>query len=845
MPEPFDPYYTWLGIPPHEQPANHYRLLGISLFEANPEVISNAADRLMLHLRAFQGGKRSKESQQLLNEISAARVCLLSGEKKAAYDARLQEEQDLKLAAELPPGAASLPLSAAPLPPGAAALPPGAAGPPPMAAAAGLPPATVLAGPAAAMRPAVHLHSRPPRRAAAKSGSRSLAFWIIGGSLAVLALAIIAAVLATRQGRQAAAPVDPAASTSSASAVAATTVPAPVSEPNRVADVSTAAPSASMTPQPPAPPTTAPSPAPLATVPAPSENASPVNSPSPNPQSGEGKPPAQPPPSPPPNPSPAPAPSPPAKTPPAKTPPAKKKGKAQGKGQPFADAAGAAKAISDAVKVVQAAHATQYAAAKKPEQKLSLARSLREEADQAIDDAPRRAALMEEAQRFARDGGDVRLALTMLRDRAPLAGIDQLVETVEILKTANYPAAQRAENAAVAGLASQHMDEAIASDRLDAAEALAKTATATYGKLRNVDAVNRLRERQGEIAAMKSEYEKIRPAVQVLQNKPKNPQANTAVGRYECFFKNDWEQGLTRLAQGSDQELAGTARKENENPTATAAGTLADQWWEIAQKQPPAAKRNVLKHAAGWYLAAVSSLTGRPQELALKRIDQATPTRGEPTALVPQGLIGYWNFDEGAGRLAQDTTKNKHHALLVGADWTRGVNGYALRIDAQDEYAEVLAPVALKQWTVALWVRPEAVRLSGGLFMANSTAQPNLQGNVHLYIRGDNTVEGRLFNSAGSSPHTQLELGKWQHIVFRYMANEKQANGEVLINGASDSQFGANKDIPPLLGPARIGGWWDDQDRVLAGAIDEVRLYGRVLNNDEIAALVAAGSAER
>src|SRR5215471_5801790 len=90
MSDGFDPYYTWLGIPPHEQPANHYRLLGLSLFESNAEVISNAADRLMLHLRAFQSGKRSKESQRLLNEISAARVCLLSAEKKARYDAELR-----------------------------------------------------------------------------------------------------------------------------------------------------------------------------------------------------------------------------------------------------------------------------------------------------------------------------------------------------------------------------------------------------------------------------------------------------------------------------------------------------------------------------------------------------------------------------------------------------------------------------------------------------------------------------------------------------------------------------------------------------------------------------------
>ncbi len=88
--EPFDPYYHWLGIPPDEQPPNHYRLLGINRLEENREVIQNAADRQMAHLRTFQTGPRAALSQKLLNEVSAARVCLLSAEKKRAYDQQLR-----------------------------------------------------------------------------------------------------------------------------------------------------------------------------------------------------------------------------------------------------------------------------------------------------------------------------------------------------------------------------------------------------------------------------------------------------------------------------------------------------------------------------------------------------------------------------------------------------------------------------------------------------------------------------------------------------------------------------------------------------------------------------------
>ena len=91
MAEPFDPYYQWLGIPPEEQPPNHYRLLGIKWFEDNADVISAAVDRQMLHLRTYQIGDYSDVSQRLLNEVISAKLCLLDPKRKAAYDQWLLE----------------------------------------------------------------------------------------------------------------------------------------------------------------------------------------------------------------------------------------------------------------------------------------------------------------------------------------------------------------------------------------------------------------------------------------------------------------------------------------------------------------------------------------------------------------------------------------------------------------------------------------------------------------------------------------------------------------------------------------------------------------------------------
>jgi hypothetical protein len=90
MSEAFDPYLRWLGIRDPKRPPNHYRLLGIELFESDPDVIASAADRQMAHVRTFQAGKHSTLSQKLLNELAAAKICLLSARKKAEYDAVLR-----------------------------------------------------------------------------------------------------------------------------------------------------------------------------------------------------------------------------------------------------------------------------------------------------------------------------------------------------------------------------------------------------------------------------------------------------------------------------------------------------------------------------------------------------------------------------------------------------------------------------------------------------------------------------------------------------------------------------------------------------------------------------------
>jgi outer membrane biosynthesis protein TonB len=92
MSEEFDPYLKWLGISPQDQPPNHYRLLGIDPFMEDPDVIESAADQRMTHIRGMSTGSRGVTAQQILNELSAAKLCLLDPPQKTHYDGELRQE---------------------------------------------------------------------------------------------------------------------------------------------------------------------------------------------------------------------------------------------------------------------------------------------------------------------------------------------------------------------------------------------------------------------------------------------------------------------------------------------------------------------------------------------------------------------------------------------------------------------------------------------------------------------------------------------------------------------------------------------------------------------------------
>lgn len=81
-----DVYKEWLGIPEGDRPPDHYQLLRLVQFEDDADKVRNNYKKLNGHVRKYAAGKHSVRSQELLNELAKAMLCLTDAERKREYD---------------------------------------------------------------------------------------------------------------------------------------------------------------------------------------------------------------------------------------------------------------------------------------------------------------------------------------------------------------------------------------------------------------------------------------------------------------------------------------------------------------------------------------------------------------------------------------------------------------------------------------------------------------------------------------------------------------------------------------------------------------------------------------
>ncbi len=645
MAAPFDPYLKWLGIPPKHQPPNAYRLLGVELFESDADVIDNAADQRMAHLRNFAGGQHSEWSQKILNEIATARVRLLNTEQKTAYDEVLRNQLEAQKR--------------------------------PAVRAVARPEPRVKAAPVAKTVPVIDaLKTETHRPVAIVADSKQRSLWMYLAAIAggVLVVIIVLAFVVSRNYDDEIASDDRRPDRAANGDTRPDNAPAddPIEE-----QIPPDEPPIAKPPQE--------DPKTLLVLNWPEDqrhNARVLidDSSMPVPATGNVEYPL----------SPgahvvimlrpgyetirsrvslrpgdrhdfqpvwqqtqvAAVPETPKENPPPDEPP---------KENPPPDSSTSKKLLPpDAdtkrkkIKEIRYIYKQDFADADNAAGKLALAKQLSHDGEGTINDPASRFVLFETAIKLATEGGDLNRALAIIDRIDRLYAVDALGMKAAALSTVAkavlaLPGAT-ANNQKIVSLAGELRSEALSRADVKSAGKFVRIAIPAARKLRDNRLVAELQASLKELDGLQKRYDLAQKAVAALRLKPDHPKANEVAGCWYCFIAGDWQKGLPWLAKAEDAALAELAGQDLACPKEPVGQVaVGNQWYEIAKKRKGLEKSHLEDRAVYWYKQALSKLTGlgarklenRLKEMGVSLGDYALKFDGQKShLLVPNFAFG-------------------------------------------------------------------------------------------------------------------------------------------------------------------------------------------------------------
>jgi sialidase-1 len=198
-------------------------------------------------------------------------------------------------------------------------------------------------------------------------------------------------------------------------------------------------------------------------------------------------------------------------------------------------------------------------------------------------------------------------------------------------------------------------------------------------------------------------------------------------------------------------------------------------------------------------------------------------------------MLGHWTFDEGRGDRAADSSGQEHHGELVGRPtWTEGTRKGGLRLGGKGDHVRTTFTRQLDVWTIALWVRGDRSPGSGspsGPIHREKNFQINWDHSDHLN-RGAAIlcVKGRWY-PAGFGP---LQGGRWYHLSATFDGEKLRSYTDGLPVSTIDVSGVADHERAAL-----VFGKHATRAAYFSGSIDDVRVYGRPLSDQDVADLAA------
>ncbi len=244
--------------------------------------------------------------------------------------------------------------------------------------------------------------------------------------------------------------------------------------------------------------------------------------------------------------------------------------------------------------------------------------------------------------------------------------------------------------------------------------------------------------------------------------------------------------------------------------------------------------------------------------LILKRaIDWAATGEGGCGDHLCKALAGYWKLDESSGNAsAWDSSENGNHGRLEDmdplTDWVSGHLEGALDFDGEDDFVDAGSESSVDDIfdggaTVSAWIHPRGWGEGnfGRIFDKADNLGTNRNGwAFELYGSRQSLLFQQGFSGGIGNwvtPVNSISLNEWQHVALVYDSSFDTNDPVIYINGVPqtvteiDTPSGAFRSDAALN--LTIGNYSLDTNRTWDGLIDDLRIYDRALDSDEIDSL--------
>ena len=198
----------------------------------------------------------------------------------------------------------------------------------------------------------------------------------------------------------------------------------------------------------------------------------------------------------------------------------------------------------------------------------------------------------------------------------------------------------------------------------------------------------------------------------------------------------------------------------------------------------------------------------------------------------PVGLNALYNFDEGSGAIAHDTSGNGNDGTINDATWTIGKNEGALSFNGTSSYVSISNSLpAFSEFTCTAWVKASdlaanrGVFTSGGLNTSGFRFRVNKDGSVWLMMAG-----GGTFNTVSTAAGV-IQSGSFYHIGVTGKSGQYM---RIYVNGAPAKEKITTQTVDTPTARGYIGTSWSKSSELMNGIIDDVCIYNRALSNQEV-----------